>query len=58
VSNLTNTELSNIEPNPDKDYFISDTEIKKLKIKITSKGGQDFLSPLEKEWKAKQVSDR
>jgi hypothetical protein len=42
MSNLTNTALKNLEPNPDKDYLISDTEIKKFKIKITPSGSRIF----------------
>ena len=41
MSNLTNTEIGKLEPQS-KEYVISDTEIKKLKIRITPSGNKTF----------------
>ena len=41
MSNLTNIEIGKLEPKS-KDYIVSDTEIKKLKIKVTPSGSKIF----------------
>jgi len=41
MSNLTNTAIGWLEPQSN-DYIVSDTEIKKLKIKVTPSGSKIF----------------
>jgi integrase len=42
VDNLTNTAIGKLEPDEKKEYVVSDTEIQKLKIRVTPKGSKIF----------------